>query len=207
MRATDLPPKPDPQTGEPRPPHAPLEPGWKMPEDKHKRGKEKVPSPPAGEGPILEWFCPTPGRGGTFVGIALLIFAGFLTIRDGGFGWMAHWFLWAIMAPFLAILWFTNKSTRMSAGSDWIFYGKKSFIKTYELVQVNATAGGAARYLDLKDRHDNTLYVQLNDLQLNRELWDLVYNGILHSVHVNGAETNKMAKDFLGLGIPPGKHK
>ena len=37
----------------------------------------------------------------------------------------------------------------------------------------------------------------------NRELWVLVYNGILHSVHVHGAETNKIARNFLGLDIPP----
>ncbi len=78
MRENDLPPKPDPQTGEPRPPHAPLEPDWKRPEDKHENGESKVPQSPEREGPILEWFYPTLGRGGAFIGIALVIFVGFL---------------------------------------------------------------------------------------------------------------------------------
>lgn len=174
-----------------------------MPEDKHKRGETKVPRPRDGEGPMLEWFYPTAGRGGFFIGIALVIFVGFLTLRDGGFEWMTNWWLWIIMAPFLIFFWLYNRSTRMSAGADWLCYGKKSFIKTYELVQVKATTGGAARYIELKDRHGNILSTQLNDLQLNRELWDLVYNGILHSVHAHGAETNKLARDFLGPNIPP----
>ncbi|GAB2732934.1 hypothetical protein GCM10027174_01890 [Salinifilum aidingensis] len=151
----------------------------------------------------MEWFYPTRGRGGAFIGIALVIFVGFLTVRDGGFVWMTSWVLWAIMVPFLVFFWFYNRSTRISAGADWLCYGKNSFIKTYELVKVTATTGGAARYLELKDRHGNEFSTQLNDLQLKGELWDLVYNGILHSVHVHGAETNKMARDFLGLNTPP----
>ncbi|GAA2339765.1 hypothetical protein GCM10009854_15220 [Saccharopolyspora halophila] len=63
MRETDLPPKPDARTGEPRPPHAPLEPEWQRPEEKRKNGAIKVPKPPEGEGPMLEWFCATTGRG------------------------------------------------------------------------------------------------------------------------------------------------
>lgn len=203
MRETDLPPKPDPRSGDPRPPHAPLERDWSGPEDKHKNGASKVPRPPEGEGPMLEWFCAAPGRGVHFIVILLVIFIGFLTVRDGGFGWATNWVLWAIMAPFVVFVWFANRNTRMSAGADWLCYGKKSFIKTYELTEVKATTGGAARYLELKDRQGNALSVQLNDVQLNRELWDLVYNGILHSVYIHGAETNQLAKDFLGLNLPP----
>lgn len=194
---------PDPQTGEPRPPHAPLEPDWKRSEDKHRNGASRVAQPPEGEGPILEWFCATTGRGVYFIVLLLVIFIGFLTVRDGGFGWMTHWFLWAIMVPFVAFFWFANRGTRLSAGADWLCYGKKTFIKTYELTKVRATTGGAARYLELEDRRGNKLSAQINDLQLNRELWDLVYNGILHSVYVHEAETNQMAKDFLGLNLPP----
>ncbi len=174
-----------------------------MSEDKHKNGASKVPQPPSGESPVLEWFHPTPGRGIFFVAITLIIFMVFLTIRDGGFGWMSVWWLWLIMAPFLIFFLLYNRGIRISAGADWLCNGKKSFIKTYDLIHVKATVGGAARYVDLKDRHGNGMHVQLADLQLNRELWDLVYNGIVHSVHVHGAETNKMARDFLGLNIPP----
>ena len=91
----------------------------------------------------------------------------------------------------------------MSAGADWLAYGKRGFSKTYELTKINVTVGGAAHYLDIEDRHGNAFYGQINDLQLNRELWDLVYLGLLYSVHEGGASTNKMARDYLGLDIPP----
>ncbi|GAA2339774.1 hypothetical protein GCM10009854_15230 [Saccharopolyspora halophila] len=107
------------------------------------------------------------------------------------------------MAPFLLFVWLYNRGTRLSAGADWPCLGKKSFIKTYELTEVNATTGGAVRYLELEDARGNKLSVQLGDLQLNRELWDLVYNGILHSVYVRRAETNQMARDFLRLNLQP----
>jgi len=36
-------------------------------------------------------------------------------------------------------------------------------------------------------------------IQQNPELWNLVYNGIRHSVHRGGAETNRRALDRLQL--------
>ncbi|MGH3621326.1 MAG: hypothetical protein ACRDQ5_05975, partial [Sciscionella sp.] len=90
-----------------------------------------------------------------------------------------------------------------SAGADWVAYGK-SFVKIYELTSVEVKIGGAAHYLDIKDRHGSGIYAQVNDLQQNHELWDLVYNGLLHSVHAGKAETNKRAREYLRLDFPPG---
>ncbi|PKW13708.1 hypothetical protein [Saccharopolyspora spinosa] len=197
-----LPPKPDSQTGKPRPPRAPLEPGWKSPEVKHKRGVTKVPQQPEGEGPILEWFFPTRGRALTFGLIMVTIMVAFFTWRDFGFGWVTVWWLWLFIVPWPSLFLLTGRNLRMSAGADWLAYGK-NFVKTYELTKVNVTVGGAAHYLDIEDSHGRQLYVQINNLQLNRELWDLAYLGLLYSVHEGGASTNKMARDYLGLNIPP----
>lgn len=200
---TGLPPKPDPQTGEPRPPRAPLEPGWKMPGDKHKNGLSKVPQPPEGEGPLLEWFYPTRGTGLIMGTIMSVIMIGFFTLKDFGFSWMTTWWLWLFVLPWPLLILLLTRNNRLSAGADWLGYDKHGLIKTYELTKVEVTVGGFARYLVLEDRNGNAMRAQFGDLQQNRELWDLVYNGILHSVHAHGAQTNKMARDYLRLNLPP----
>ncbi|MCI2423459.1 hypothetical protein MOQ72_39215 [Saccharopolyspora sp. K220] len=174
-----------------------------MAEDKHKHGLSKVSQPPDGEGPILEWFYPTRGRALTFGAIAVAIMVAYFTWRDFGFGWMTVWWLWLFIIPWPFIFLLAGRNIRISAGADWLIYGKKGLIKTYELTKVNVTVGGAAHYLDIEDRHGNELYVQINNLQLNRELWDLVYLGLLYSVHEGGASSNEMARNYLGLNIPP----
>ncbi|NHD18997.1 hypothetical protein G9447_18660 [Actinopolyspora sp. BKK1] len=197
-----LPPKPDPHTGEPRPPRAPLEPEWKDAENKRPDGANKAPRAPEGESPALEWFCPSRGQSFSIgVTISLVVLA-FGVLRDGGLGWMTTWWLWLFVVPWPFVTLLAGRNTRMSAGADWFRYGKKGFIRTYELTSVKVTTEGASRALRLNDAEQRTLSVQLNDIQRNRELWDLVYNGILHSVRGNGAETNKLARTFLDLDNP-----
>lgn len=91
----------------------------------------------------------------------------------------------------------------MSAGADWLGVGKDIFIKTYELTTVKVFVDGAAHVIDMTDKYGGSVRVKTFALQQNHELWDLVYNGILHSVHVGGAETNKRARDYLLLDFPP----
>ncbi|GAB3549123.1 hypothetical protein J2S53_004142 [Actinopolyspora lacussalsi] len=126
----------------------------------------------------------------------------FFCVRDTGFSWMTTWWLWLFVVlsplPFL----FVGRAIRISAGADWLRYGKTGFVSTYELTTAKITTGGASRYLELTDEHGNSAYAPLHNLQMNRELWDLVYNGILHSVRGNGAETNKLARTFLDLDNP-----
>lgn len=202
MDIASLPPKPDIQTGQPRPPHAPLEAGNEQPGHRREAAKSKVPQPPTAEGPLLEWFYPD--RTTRLISGLFLSFLGLVvyTVKDWGFSWVTNPWLWLIVAPwpftFLVI-----GVSRTSAGADWLKHNK-SFIKTYDLTSVQVKIGGAAHYLDAKDSHGNTIYAQVNDLQQNHELWDLVYNGLLHSVHAGKAETNKRAREYLRLDFPPG---
>lgn len=202
MDISNLPPKPDIQTGEPRPPHGPLEPGRNRSGERRQGGERKVPQPPAGEGPLLEWYYPDrAGRivAGLFVSFLCLIV---YVLKDWGFSWVANPWLWLVAAPWPFVFLLIGKSARMSAGADWLACGK-GFVKTYELKSVKVTVGGAAHYLEIKDHHGKGIYTQINELQQNHELWDLVYNGILHSVYVGKAETNKRAWDYLSLEFPP----
>ncbi|HEX5494071.1 MAG TPA: hypothetical protein VFX70_05785, partial [Mycobacteriales bacterium] len=70
---------------------------------------------------------------------------------------------------------------------------------TYELTKVALKRSGANMMLDLVDRDGRTLRVPWSRLQYNRALWDLVYNGILHSVYVGHAETDLGARNHLKL--------
>lgn len=174
-----------------------------MPETKHNRGASSVPQPPNGQGPVLEWFRPTPGAGLTMGLILSATMVAFFSWRDSGIGWMSVWWLWLFVLAGPVYFLATGRNLRISAGADWLAYGK-TFLKTYELTKIHVTVGGAAHQLILEDAHGGRLeYVGIHDLQLNRELWDLVYLGLLHSTYENNADVNRMAKNYLGLSIPP----
>lgn len=202
---SQLPPKPDPLTGEPRPPAAPLESGTKGPSGKLDRGKEKVPKSPEGQGPMLEWFYPDRTTrvisGLVLSAICALVYV----IKDMGFSWVTTWWLWLILVPWPFVFMWSGRNARHSAGAEWLAYGRGSWVRLYELTSIKVTivSGGMARKLELEDSGGRSLWVQIDDLQSNPKLWDLVYNGLIHSVHGSGAETNKRARDWLRLENPP----
>ncbi|WP_344447696.1 hypothetical protein, partial [Kitasatospora nipponensis] len=90
-----------------------------------------------------------------------------------------------------------------SAGADWLAVPDKDYVKTYELTKATVHVDGVAHVIQMVDSSGRSARPRVDDLQANHRLWDLVYNGILHSVHVGGAETNKRARDYLLLDHPP----
>lgn len=203
-----LPPKPAPQTGQPRPPSAPLELGYTKPANRREKARGKVTTSPAGEGPMLEWFYPD--RTSRVIAGSVVTILGSLTYvtkdwinGESGLSWVDTWWLWLIVAPWPFVFLILGNSP-VSAGADWLA-GRNLFVKTYELikVKVGVTSGGAAHELQVVDKYGQTARYRLGELQQNDALWDLVYNGLIHSVHVNGAETNQRARDYLLLDYPP----
>lgn len=91
----------------------------------------------------------------------------------------------------------------MSAGAEWVALSDDAYVNTYELTTVKVHVDGAAHSIEMVDHNGRYLRPKIGSLQRNHRLWDLVYNGILHSVHVGGAETNKRARDYLRLDHPP----
>lgn len=192
-----LPPKPDEQTGEPRPPQAPIAVDWKRREITD-RAAHDVPAAPNGHGPALEWHR---DPGGSFWVTALLVAGGLVVVFSvvtWGFEWVTTWWLWLffLTGPLLGIR--VARSCWYSAGADWYQQGD-NFVSTYYLGSVHLRAG-LIDNLELKDRNGNEVNAQLDDIQRNQALWDLVYNGILHSVRNGGAETNDRARLLLELG-------
>src|SRR5699024_5510752 len=130
--------------------------------------------------------------------MAFLI-AMFLCLKDWGIGWMATWWLWLfVVAP---VVWMaaTTWEYGISAGADWLAV-KKGYVDTYNLTEVKLEGAGAGLSwrLTLKDRKGTEFFLGLANLQSNRDLWDLVFNGIVYSVG-RGAKTNPKAIDKLKL--------
>src|SRR5690606_25818814 len=188
MIPVELPPKPDPNCGEPRPPAAPLAPGKRGPRPRWRR--KMVPHPPANESPPLEWWYYN-ARGLLWGAAAVLALAiGVLTLRDWSKGrdvltWANSWLDWLLIGGLALLMTLGARGEKFSAAADWFMHGE-DLNKTYELNAVDGVRRWKGTHLVLTDQHGHHKEIDLRGLQLNPALWDQVYNGILHSV-ANGA--------------------
>lgn len=197
MDHNTLPRKPDLDTGAPRPPRAPVLPGTSARGGSDPQTKCFF-EPPPGQGPVLEWFKQSRVTALSAVAFGVGLCAVVLTFKAGGFRWVTVWWLWLIMAVFLVPTYVAIARQRVSAGSDWLM-GRSAWVRTYELIGIKATRQWASIGLDLTDRDGRVLHISLRDVQPQSALWDLVYNGLLHSVHVHRAEINALARKTLDI--------
>jgi hypothetical protein len=102
---------------------------------------------------------------------------------------MTLWWTWllALLAAIGAYL--TKLKIGVSAGAEWL-QGRHGWIRIYELTKVTTHYRGNNYWLTMHDRDGRRLELSISLIQENRDVWDLVYNGILHSVIAGGAETN-----------------
>jgi len=204
LAADDLPPRPNPSTGLPRPPRAPGFIGLDIPaEDSVIREQDQAlaPDPPPGQTPVLVWY--RDSRRGSVIGTLAfgLALAGIVTLTRGT-RWMTYWQVWASIAICLLVVYSFARASCFSAGADWVARGKK-WVRVYELKKVTCHSYpyyGAG--LCMRDSGGRKLRYRFVDLSSDRLLWDLAYNGILHSVIAGGAETNWMLRKTLALPYP-----
>jgi hypothetical protein len=202
----ELPPRPDPLTGEPHPPPAPRE--WPGHASEAERDPRRFGSWPKEQGPLLECYRPTK-RGGISAAVGLVVIAVVgLTITTGDTSWMSIWWMWSFPALCIPLGLSITTHSRCAAGAEW-FQHKNSWVRQYELASVKIRMRYWNRYLHLKDRDGRKVAVFTGEVQQNQRLWDLLYNGILHSVVAGGAETNRIARRALKLPAPsaPGEHR
>ncbi|MGJ7908208.1 hypothetical protein ACOQFL_17225 [Actinopolyspora sp. H202] len=83
-----------------------------------------------------------------------------------------------------------------AVGADWLKVGR-TWVLLYELTDIKVRHRGMSMHLDLKDGWGRKVQVKVDELQEDRDMWDLVYNGLLHSVVTNGAMTNWAAHSLL----------
>lgn len=62
-------------------------------------------------------------------------------------------------------------------------------------------AGPGRLDLEMDDRSGRGVTTTCLLIEKNRKLWDLVYNGIVHSAKYHHVETNKTARQYLGLPL------
>ncbi len=204
LTAAELPPRPASATGEPRPPRAP---GFHKEEKPAKeldrdRRLSKKPTPPTGQGPVLEWY--KSSRRAALIAslIGFVIVVVLLTLVQGGdIAWMSIWYVWLIVLLSAVGVYTSSRSVECSAGAEWLQQGK-TWVRLYELTEVKARARSNAIHLDLTDSDGRWVKINSSDIQEDRDMWDLVYNGILHSVIAGGATTNGMLHSALKIPRP-----
>lgn len=195
-RTSHLPPMPNRETGVPRPPHAPLWPSWQPGESED--DPKYTPAPPPAQAPVLEFFKDSHRMAletGAF-GVAFSVVA--MTLIWRGFEWTTVWPMWLVVLSPVPLFLLFRKVDIIAAGADWLLW-KKKWVKTYDLAKVKLSPRGAQFNLILTDREGRKLSIPWLQLCYNRALWDLVYNGILHSAHNGPFTSNREARSTLQL--------
>lgn len=191
--------RPDPRTGEPRPPQAPVFSVWGELEGTSRK-RPKYPAAPTGRGSVLEWFQGS-ASASLYAGFIVSILGfGLLCFLDWGFDWMSTWWLWVLVLLPIPVWALMGRQYGISAGADWLAV-KNAHVDLYELteVRVEGASGGLSWTIELADKKGTEISVDAADAQANQKLWDLVYNGISYSVRHHSATTNKRALDKLRL--------
>ncbi|MGH3980727.1 MAG: hypothetical protein ACRDRZ_17300 [Pseudonocardiaceae bacterium] len=198
----DLPPVPDSATGEPRPPRAPAV-GRSDAAVPVADGRCK-PDPPPGQGPVLEWSC----RPWWWLWYVPLLWSAFMAaaatvapLRWGegaGFSWLGQWWICSIVVLPGILIVLIGRRRRLSVGADWCARGRR-WVRTYELVRMEIVRQATGDDLLLEDQAGRVLRVRLAELQANPEMWDLVYNGVLHSAHSWEIDADDRTRQSLRL--------
>ncbi|MBE9376554.1 hypothetical protein IQ251_19055 [Saccharopolyspora sp. HNM0983] len=160
--------------------------------------RARCPGSPVGEGPALEWYQRSI-REYFVIGVWFSVFlAGFVSLALWGFEWIYVWWMWAIVVSPIPLYSLVGRAKGFSAGAEWFAVRSETYVRLYELSEVAVHGTAGSWNLELKDKHDGWAQVSLREVQYNRDLWDLVYNGIVYSV-ANGASAGTQTRNVLHL--------
>ncbi|WP_238588653.1 hypothetical protein [Rhodococcus pyridinivorans] len=117
------------------------------------------------------------------------------------------WVMWVIMIVGAWVMFRATRNHWTAAGSTWVQW-RDGWVDTYQLTRIRFSADGPNRVLRLKDIHGNEIHsFKISEIQRNPDLWDLAYNGILHSVASGNcdidAKTRRILKIPYELGPRP----
>jgi hypothetical protein len=130
-----------------------------------------------------------------------LVFISIVFTIGLGFDWVTTWAVWPIIILGFTGIYFSLRASQCRAGVDWLAR-RKTWVKTYELVTVTCRTNHGDPQLRLVDSDGRSVEIAISDLQGDRRIWDLVYNGILHSVIAGHAQTNGRLHMMLRLPYP-----
>ncbi|WP_143271334.1 hypothetical protein [Amycolatopsis echigonensis] len=148
------------------------------------------------------------GRGAVQSGvIAAVIVAVVPTVETQGFSWAATPYWWPFIALAGVLIWLIMRGGWLAAGACWV-QNKDKWVNTYNLTAVDVHASGVNMMLRLQDTAGRDIgSLKLKDVQGNQKLWDLVYNGILHSMAQGTANPSEKARTILKLPGGRGLHR
>lgn len=192
----ELPPRPDSETGLPRPPHAPGYGGGDQ--NLGSLGFGTMPAPPPDHGRVFAWRPAGTLRTVSTLTISAVVLPGMLTLANG-FEWMKHIVVWLVIVLGLFWMYLAIRTPGCVAGADWFKRGRK-WVEIYELTEITYKLPLGSPKLKLQDSGGRAVTVRVKDLQGDRSLWDFVYNGMLHSIITGNAKTNE--KLHLDLHFP-----
>lgn len=206
----DLPPRPDSDTGQPFPPHAP---GYDQQHDGKndaRPAEEGGPTSPPGMGRTLAWYRESARsrltRWPIALSIAAVVMAIVFLIFDQSLDGMAAWPVWVVLLVGSFLMADPFADSTVAAGADWVSHRRRylsglrssyEWVKTYELTRIDGSNAPTGSGLSLSDE-ERDIGISVADLQHDRRVWDLLYNGILHSI-ANGAHANSVAMSLLKL--------
>lgn len=197
----ELPPRPDLSTGLPRPPHAPTLSrvfAVASADSNREHDPAKTASPPVGHGPPLAWYRSS-RRGALKIAALGFAFVSIILTLNRGLIWIGMWQVWIVfLVIFIAIYSASLKAEQCAAGADWLAKGKH-WVDIYKLKDVAYHIRRGEPELTLIDSENHRMQITLLALQQDRDIWDLTYNGILHSVIAGGAHTNQEVHRSLML--------
>ena len=206
--ADQLPPMPDRQTGEPKPPRAPT----RSPRGLGKGERwnpRRVPKPPNGHGPVLTWtyvdFDRWAQQAATMAVLTVLYGLGWDFVNGRPFlNFFSTWWMDVVMV--LICVWAGFMYWEgWSAGADWLRKGRDnkfgSWVKTYELVSITTGKGKERTDITLRDVDGREVEFNVTAMPFTQDMWDYVYNGIRHSV-ARGARINDGAAAELRITRP-----
>lgn len=186
--ASQLPPRPDPRTGEPRPPAAPTQ----HAEGYNERTPSRDPAPPKGQSPVLEYSRESRLAAWLTAPVPVVVILAALVVPSG-FHALTYWPIWLLLAAYFAFLVYASRSEVLTAGADWMKF-RKRWVRTYELTSIRLVPRGANGHeLILEDSDGRAVGITPYLLQANRRLWDLVYLGMRYSA-ANGANIDRTAR-------------
>ncbi len=192
-------------SGEPWPPRAPgpekRETFDLFPNRRGTNQETSLPStvkPPDGEGPTFAWHTHSWRRELKNAIVYTAIYGTVLVALVSMDESRAKWWLLLSLVVVPAVVFFRSNGSSCSAGVEWLRRERGGWVRTYELdsVQVLGVGNGL---IYLGDTGGRDINIDTYDVFENRDLWDLVYNGILHSVVLGDARTNKAARELLEL--------
>ncbi|SFS55671.1 hypothetical protein [Saccharopolyspora flava] len=142
--------------------------------------------------------------GGNAIAVVLIAIA--FTWIHGDLSWTHDPVPWGLISLFVLVAVLRDwNHTQLTAGADWLRVNRR-WVDTYDLAEIRLSGTLKGWTLHLTDRRGREVRSYIATVETNRQLWALVYNGMVHSVQ-NGASLNNFTTGMLRLRPDSERHR